>query len=168
MNKIEANLMLNSVVRGFADVGDEVSSPKRKVTRIVRSQSNGCWPVPVSYLELECGHHHKPLLRSDDYNLAHSDANHIAGPGAILGCAACRRHMSALENLRALSASDVSHTRFRHHDSRGFGPGSIYVYGHDDKSPTGCHLLMSIDETPEVQEILRALRSSPLSPTERR
>lgn len=166
---IAANMMLNSVIRGFADIGDEVASPQRRVTSVVKTHTNGCYPIPVSYLMLECGHAHKPLMRSDDYKLAHVDSNHIAGPGAMLGCAECRHYQAQLERLQALNPSEVSHTRFRHHDSRGFGPGAIYIYGHDAKSPTGCHLLFSIDETAEVQEVLRSkLRSSPLSPTERR
>jgi hypothetical protein len=168
MNKIDANMMLNFVIRGFSDVGDEVSSPQRRVKCIVKVWTNSAMAIPVAYLTLECGHTHKPVMQSDDYKLAHSDANHMAGPGAMLGCSECRRYNAQLERLRALQPAEVSHTRFRHHDSRGFGPGSIYIYGRDAKSPTGCHLLFSIDETSEVQAILSRMRSSPLSPTEKR
>ena len=167
-NKIQANMMLNSVIRGFADIGDEVASPQRRVTGIVKTHTNGGYPIPVAYLTLECGHSHKPLMRSDAFELAHVDSNHIAGPGAMLGCAECRHYQAALERLRALNPSEVSHSRFRHNDSRGFGPGRYYVYARDPKSPTGCHLLMSIDDTPEAVAVLRRMGASPLSPTEKR
>lgn len=160
--------MLNSVIRGFADIGDEVSSPQRRVLRIIKVHSNGGFPIPVSYLQLECGHTHKSILRSNENDQAHSDGNHLAHPGAMLGCVPCRRYESQLLRLKALNSAQISHTRFRHHDNRGFGPGSIYIYGHDATSPTGCHLLFSIDDTAEVQEIIGALRKSPLSPTEKR
>ncbi len=163
------NGMLNNLLPNFRLIGEAVASPQRKVTRIVKSFTNGCYPIPVTYLELECGHHTGAILiDARDYNRAHDESNHMAKPGAELGCRECRHYADALAKLRALKPGDVQHSRFRTRDSRGFGKGDLYVYGRDPRSPTGVHLLMSIDATPEADEILRKLSASPLSPTEAR
>lgn len=141
------------------------------VTKIVKSFSQpNRWPV--SWLELECGHTAKSQITgaADAWPPPneHDDANHLARPGDSVTCTECDHYQAALEKLRAMKPGDVQHSRFRHRDSRGFGPGDLYVYGRDPRSPTGVKLIMSIDDTPEAQELLRKLSASPLSPTEPR
>ncbi len=167
MQKWEANMLLTNVIAGFREIGDSISSPARTVTKIVKVHTNGCYPIPVAYLELECGHSAKAIMHKP-YERAHDDANHIAQPGAVLGCTDCRRYNKNLAKLRALRPGDVQHARFRTRDSRGVGKGDYYVYRRDTKSPTGVTLLMSIEATHEADELLRALQASPLSPTEAR
>lgn len=148
---------------------------KQPVTKIAKSFSNAAQRWPVSWLELECGHTASPVLREEPndrirYGTAfeHDDANHLAKPGDRVQCDACDHYQAALAKLRAMKPGDVQHSRFRHRDSRGFGPGDLYVYGRNERSPTGVTLIMSIDDTPEAAEILRMLCASPLSPTEPR
>jgi len=59
--KIETNLMLNSVIRGFAERWRRSSSRTATIY----------YQTPVTYLKLECAHYHKALLQSDDFKLAH-------------------------------------------------------------------------------------------------
>lgn len=139
---------------------------RRKVSRIVKSFSNAVIPFPVAWLELECNH---TAPADAEFGRAHDDSAHRIKPGDVVDCRHCESYARSLTKLNAIDPSTVSHTRFRAHDSRGIGSGDVYVYGRDSKSPTGCHLLMSIDDTPEVQQIIRArFGNSPLSPTESR
>ena len=74
--------------------------------------------------------------------------------------------MNKFDELCALvAAGRVSHTRA----GIGLYRGAILVYERNEESPTGVTLAMSIDDTPEVMEVLRGgVGLSPLSPTEPR
>ena len=170
MNRhIDINMRVGNLMLALSRVADAISSPQRTITKIVKAFSNGCYPVPVTYLELVCGHFASAILWTySDYHAAHRDENHMAKPGQAIGCVECRHYEVKLARLRALKPGDVQHSRFRTRDSRGHGKGDLYVYGRDPKSPTGVHLLFSIEDTKEAGELLRALQASPLSPTEGR
>ncbi len=165
--KWKIRITVGHLITAFRAIGEAHASPSRKIARIVKTHSNGAYPIPVAYLELECGHSAGAIVRSTDYALAHDNANHIAQPGALIGCTYCRHYADKIAQLRALKPGDVKHSRFRHHDSRGFGPGALYVYAWDDHSPTRARLLLSIDDTQEARDLLATLSASALSPTER-
>lgn len=138
------------------------------VSKIINSWSNAPMSWPVSWCVLACGHSGRCELR-DSLRNQHDPENQITKVGDSVECSYCDYQAKHLEMLAALPAERFSHSRFRHHDSRGFGPGSIYVYEHDPKSPTGCRLFCSLDDTPAATDALRHFTGgSPLSPTERR
>lgn len=167
--RLDINSMLNNQLPNFRLVGECISSPKRKIAKIVKTHTKGAWPMPVAYLELECGHFTGAIFVDPHaYNRLHDDSNHMAKPGAELGCTECKRYNENLKRLQGLKPGDVQHSRFRTLDSRGFGKGDYYVYTSDTTSPTGVTLLMGIEATPEADELLRKLSASPLSPTEGR
>lgn len=135
------------------------------VTRIVKDFSfTNRWPV--AWLALSCGHTHK-----GDYDYmksAHDDANHKIKPGEVVDCSWCDQQARAMQQLRDTPREQLSHSRFRHDDSRGFGPGRHYIYQRDD-GPTRCRLLLSLDDTPESVALIReCLGTSSISPTEKR
>jgi hypothetical protein len=137
------------------------------VAKIELAFSNGPMGFPVGWVVLACGHTAKLVLR-DASRSAHDVANQITRVGDEVQCERCDWYAEKLAKIRAMSPGDVSHARFRTRDSRGFGAGDYYVYGRVPSSPTGVHLLFSIEATPEAYDALRALRASPLSPTEKR
>jgi hypothetical protein len=143
---------------------------QRKVSKIVKSYSNGHQRWPVAWLELECGHTASAEFANIDDKVmrAHDDAAHLRKPGDELGCERCDWYAQRITELRAMRPGDISHSRFRTRDSRGIGAGDYYVYAYDAKSPTSCHLLFAIEATDEAGEELRRISASPLSPTERR
>lgn len=137
-----------------------------KVKQIIKSHTNTT-RTPVVWCELECGH--TATCEVIDWRRsAHELENQRTKLGDEIACERCDWYADKLVRLRAMTPADLSHSRFRHHDSRGFGPGSLYIYGRDPKSPTGVHLLFSIDDGPEAQAELSRLRAAPLSPTEKR
>lgn len=83
-------------------------------------------------------------------------------------CERCDWYAKRLDQIKAMKPGDISHSRFRTRDSRGIGDGDFYVYARDPKSPTGCHLLFSIEATDEAGKELSRIAASPLSPTEPR
>lgn len=140
----------------------------KTVSHIVKEYTNNRYhPWPVAWLQLECGHSAKAVL-FEEKDSAHDDFNHRVLPGDQVECERCDWQVRNLAELRAEGAARYSHSRFRHNDSRGFGPGSLYVYERDRTSPTGCKLWLTLDDTPEAAEALRQAGSSPLSPTEGR
>lgn len=123
---------------------------------------------PVAWTQLSCGHSGKCELH-DVVGNAHSPDNQVTKVGDWVECAFCDHQAASLKKLNELDPAEFSHSRFRHDDSRGFGPGRIYVYGRDKSSPTGCKLLLSLDDTAETSLALKRFHGgSPLSPTERR
>jgi hypothetical protein len=160
------NRVVGNLRTAFEAISDDLTSPRRKIARIAKEWTNGCSPIAVSWYVLECGHSLSPIYRKHDYNLAHRDDNHIAKPGDVMGCPTCRRYNGALAMLKALEPGEMQHARFRTRDSRGIGAGDYYVYARDPKSPTGVVLYMSIEATPEVEDVLRSKRLATLSPTE--
>ena len=136
----------------------------KTVTKIVKEFSNSQWRDPVAWLQLECGHTGKAEY---EWGKAHDDAAHKVKPGDSLQCDRCDWYADRIAQLKAMKPGDIKHSRFRTRDSRGFGDGDYYVYGWDKTSPTGCHLLFSVEATKEAGDLLSALRAGPLSPTER-
>lgn len=116
----------------------------------------------------QCACGHKGGYKAVLWPNPHKEEHRITKAGAGVDCEQCDRYQARLTQLRALKSGDVQHSRFRHNDSRGFGPGCYYVYRRDPKSPTGVTLLMSIEGTDEAAQVLSALSAAPLSPTEPR
>lgn len=145
---------------------------QRKITMIEKSWTNGAMAIPVAWGRLECKHScrldYRDVSDNTRYTRGHDESIYVQRVGDAVQCDACDRYVAALEQLRAVAPGTISHSRFRHDDSRGFGPGRYYVYARDPKSPTGCHLLLSIDDTPDAVAALRRMGASPLSPTEAR
>lgn len=141
---------------------------RKIVTKIVKEFSNPM-RFPVAWLELECGHTAKADCDwVNDPREVHDDANHKIKPGDAVDCERCDRYAEKIAKLKAMSPGDISHSRFRHRDSRGFGPGDYYVYGRQPGSPTGVSLLFSIEATEEAGALLSRIAAAPLSPTEPR
>ena len=146
---------------------------QRKLTAIDKSYTNGYYPIPVASGRLDCGHSCRLEYRADvpdsrRYGNGHDESIYVQQVGETVECERCDWQAANLERLRTCDPATISHSRFRHNDSRGFGAGCHYVYERDTKSPTGCHLMLSLDDTPEAVEVLHRLSTSPLSPTEPR
>jgi hypothetical protein len=141
---------------------------QRRVAKFVKSHSNRQWPV--AWAELVCGHTTGIRFTSQDdkFARAHDESCYLTKIGDEVPCERCDWQVAALQKLHSMRPGDLSHSRFRSLDSRGFGPGNYYVYGHDPKGPSGVRLLFSLEATPEADEALRSLQASPLSPTEKR
>jgi hypothetical protein len=138
---------------------------KQPVTSIVKSYSNR--GSEVGWTVLACSHA-GDLKLHDWRRSAHDPENRVTKVGDIVECQRCDWYADALAKIHAMQPGDLSHSRFRPHDSRGGSEGSIYVYGRKEGSPTGVELLITIDSTPEAMDALSAVRASPLSPTQRR
>ncbi len=102
------------------------------------------------------------------------DEDIVTQVGDQVECRTCVSHAKALERLRDLDLSNVSHTRFK--PMYGGGVGTIYMYEYDKTSPTGVKLYASFPATKEIEALMSKRGSqesqrgamSPLSPTEAR
>lgn len=163
---------------------------KTTVTKIIHGVSNSALAIPYTCAQLACGHVGATRESLAVYACAEckketTDIGRACSCGyigfhplrrpkciTVVGdeaeCVECDHYANALAKLRALQPGDVQHARFRPYDSRGGSAGAFYVYKRDPGSPSGVWLLMSIDATPEAENVLRALRAAPISPTEPR
>lgn len=92
----------------------------------------------------------------------HNAADRVTQIGDVVACEQCPKDDETAAWLLALAAGSVHHARF---DPR-FAPGSYHLYRHDVSSPSGFFLMGSVPATPRFDDLLRAVRVSPLSPTE--
>lgn len=159
------NTVLNSLLPSMRDIGIMYACPQRKVKTVVKSWTNGAYPIAVAWLGLECGHTAKALHAADR---PHDESGHLIKAGDTVGCQYCARYDAKLTQIKELQPGDLQHARFRTRDSRGFGPGDYYLYVRDPKGPTGVRLLLSVEVTPAVETELSRLRATALSPTEAR
>ena len=163
------------------------------IVRFVETFTNGALRAPVAYSVLACGHAVGLRLRAPvatccacgvkrdhpfdgtqracacgayrdtiDFPNPHIVADRLDKIGDDVECARCAHYAVALAGLRALDWSTISHTRYR---PAGDG-GAIFVYRHDERSPSGVVLAMTIDSTPESEAICAQRGAAPLSPTE--
>lgn len=118
------------------------------VDRIERGISNSVLRMPYAFAWLDCGHSAKE-----------------APVGTQVDCPRCHQQVAAVAELRAALAIPglVSHTRMR----PWCGENQVHVYRHAPESPTGVLHLLTVEDGPEVQALLRG-GLSPLSPTEPR
>lgn len=77
--------------------------------------------------------------------------------GDIVDCNECAIEAQAIEALRQ-NASKIFRSRYRYN--------AYYFYKRDYDSPSGVTLLCSAPVSPKVEEVLKELKISPLSPTE--
>lgn len=141
----------------------------KRIAALGKDFSNGCYPLPVAWGVLECGHTCRLEKAANfDYARGHDASSYLTKVGDVAECSSCNHYAEALARLRAMTPGAVQHARFRPRDSRGNGAGDYYVYESDPRSPTGVRLLLSLEATPEADAVLCALQASPLSPAEAR
>jgi len=139
----------------------------------MRGQDLECFKCKTQYVH--DGHSAKcpacgctSALHIKGYPHPHKEADRLTKVGDEVECEECDIYTEQLKKLRALKPEDIQHARFRTYDSRGIGDGAYYLYKRDESSPTGVTLMFSVPATKEVDELLRAIRVAPISPTEPR
>jgi hypothetical protein len=90
----------------------------------------------------------------------HNPEHVVTAVGDQLDCEECAKEASGLEWLRNLDVSQVHHARLR------TGFNLYFFYKLDHTSPSCFSSIGCVKQTPAVDELLRTLRISPLSPTE--
>jgi hypothetical protein len=142
-------------------------SQTRTVAKIEKTWSNGALRWELAWAVFAgCGHSVDAVKREHQATrAAHDDANLVLRPGDTAECDRCPGAEEIAEAVAFTKAPGFAHSRFRHDDSRGFGPGSVFFYVRDPKSPTGVLCELSMSGSPELMAALRG-GTSPLSPTE--
>ena len=118
----------------------------QKVSHHENGFTNSALPMPYCLSWLSCGHAKSGELPLD----------------TAVNCNECDRQAESLVKVRAV-ASRIHHGRFK----RWCGRNLYYFYELNHASPSNFYLIASCEATPEADALLRELRISPLSPTER-
>jgi len=88
----------------------------------------------------------------------HNDAHRLINVGDEVDCKWCDHYREALEAIRGMDRSKMHHARCVR--------GTLHIYRRDPSSPSGVLLEISIESTPESEELLRSMGLAALSPTE--
>jgi hypothetical protein len=167
---------------------------KTTITRMVKGYSNSALVIPYVYAVLACGHAAKVELIPYTYRCIKCDREHFSSPnkgfqcecgggigaivftpdphndahivtkiGDVIECGSCDNQQQAVSILRqAIADRSLHHTRAK----SWCGSNQIHAYKLDPTSPSNFFLVVSVEDTPEVQAMLKGTLA-PLSPTER-
>lgn len=112
---------------------------------------------PAKRKSCKCGNRSFSNLESPN---PHNERHRITRIGDEIDCVQCDQKAQALIELKkAIKSGHISHTRYKR--------GYVHVYKYDKDAPKGVLLLLSVEECPELNSILKG-PLAPLSPTEPR